>query len=355
MKIAVYAIAKNEVAHVARFVESVLEVDHILVVDTGSTDGTLDALRTYSNVTVAQCHLSPFSFDIARNVALSLIPSDVDICVAMDMDEVMLPGWRTALESVWTQGTTRAWYDFIAAEDEHGNPTCTFRRNLAHARNGYRWKWPIHECLMPCAGTVEQTVYVPGMTCVHRPDPSKKRGWYLDRLGAAVQDEPHDARLCFYHARELMYAGMTDASCAEFRRYLTLPGATYLAERGEAFRLLARQTPNAQEKIPLLQQAVMLDPRRRDGWVDLAAAYRVHGQWMLGRFAALQALAITDRMSGFMTYGEAWGAKPYDELSLCLWYDGDEDGARDALRCALEYEPENPRLLENARLMGVTV
>lgn len=40
MKLAVYAIAKNEAQHVARWYESVKDADEIVVLDTGSTDGT---------------------------------------------------------------------------------------------------------------------------------------------------------------------------------------------------------------------------------------------------------------------------------------------------------------------------
>ena len=45
MKIAVYAISKNEEQFVKRFCESAKEADLILIADTGSTDGTVEVAK----------------------------------------------------------------------------------------------------------------------------------------------------------------------------------------------------------------------------------------------------------------------------------------------------------------------
>ena len=37
---------------------------------------------------------------------MALIPADVDVCLTMDMDEFLAPGWRPKLEAVWTPETT---------------------------------------------------------------------------------------------------------------------------------------------------------------------------------------------------------------------------------------------------------
>ena len=45
MKIAVYAICKNESKFVDRFMDSVSEADDVFILDTGSTDDTIDKLK----------------------------------------------------------------------------------------------------------------------------------------------------------------------------------------------------------------------------------------------------------------------------------------------------------------------
>jgi glycosyltransferase involved in cell wall biosynthesis len=46
MKIAVYAIALNEEKFARRFIASCPEADHVLIADTGSTDGTAQRLKS---------------------------------------------------------------------------------------------------------------------------------------------------------------------------------------------------------------------------------------------------------------------------------------------------------------------
>lgn len=45
MKICVYAISKNEEKFVKRWYESMKEADEVFVLDTGSSDNTVDELR----------------------------------------------------------------------------------------------------------------------------------------------------------------------------------------------------------------------------------------------------------------------------------------------------------------------
>ena len=97
MKICVYAISKNEEKYVSRWVKSMKEADEIYVLDTGSTDNTVNKLQELG-VNVTQKIITPWRFDIARNESLNLVPKNTDICVCTDLDEVFEPGWRKKLE-----------------------------------------------------------------------------------------------------------------------------------------------------------------------------------------------------------------------------------------------------------------
>ena len=100
-KICIYAIARNEEQFVDRFCDAAAEADYIAVLDTGSTDRTVEKLSD-RGVIVRQTTIEPWRFDVARNLSLLLIPRDTDLCVCVDLDEVLLPGWRAALEKAWT-------------------------------------------------------------------------------------------------------------------------------------------------------------------------------------------------------------------------------------------------------------
>ncbi len=45
----------------------------------------------------------PFRFDHSRNHCLEQIPDDVDICVSLDLDDVIEKGWRMKLEKAWSE------------------------------------------------------------------------------------------------------------------------------------------------------------------------------------------------------------------------------------------------------------
>jgi len=98
MKICVYAIAKNEEQFVDRWMDSMREADWVCVLDTGSTDRTVEKLADRGAV-VRQEAVSPWRFDAARNRSMELIPPSTDVCVCTDLDEVFRPGWRKS----WTK------------------------------------------------------------------------------------------------------------------------------------------------------------------------------------------------------------------------------------------------------------
>jgi glycosyltransferase involved in cell wall biosynthesis len=88
MKVAVYTISLNEAKFIKRWAKSAADADYLFVLDTGSTDDSLDILRRLK-IPHKQAIVRPWRFDIARNTALSLLPEDIDYCVSLDMDEVL--------------------------------------------------------------------------------------------------------------------------------------------------------------------------------------------------------------------------------------------------------------------------
>ena len=112
MKIVVYAICKDEEKFVDRWVASMSEADKIVVLDTGSSDRTVEMLKA-RGVEVTCEEIKPWRFDTARNRSLELVDDDADICVCTDLDEVFHPGWRELLEKAWKKGAAIAKYRYV--------------------------------------------------------------------------------------------------------------------------------------------------------------------------------------------------------------------------------------------------
>jgi glycosyltransferase involved in cell wall biosynthesis len=173
MRIAVYAIALDEEKHVGRFLQTAREADVIVVADTGSTDKTVPMLRA-GGATVYQIKISPWRFDDARNAALALVPADIEVCVSLDLDEMMAPGWRELLEKAWTTETTHAEYRHVSSHYKGGRPAAEMIGSQIHLRHGYRWRNLIHETVVPDRIKAKAT-RIPGMVRSHFPDVGKSR------------------------------------------------------------------------------------------------------------------------------------------------------------------------------------
>ena len=77
-KVCVYAICKNEAQFVDRWMDSMSEADSVVVLDTGSTDDTVEKLRRRGAQVTVEI-ISPWRFDTARNRSLELAPPNADL------------------------------------------------------------------------------------------------------------------------------------------------------------------------------------------------------------------------------------------------------------------------------------
>ena len=172
-KVCVYAICKNEAKFVRRWMDSMREADWVVVLDTGSDDGTPQMLRELG-AQVTEEVISPWRFDVARNRSLELVPEEADICVCTDLDEILRPGWRAALEAAWTENTRRARYRYTWNFNPDGSEGVVFWTDKIHARHGFRWVHPVHEVLEYERPDYE-TVLAEGVQLDHRADIAGKQ------------------------------------------------------------------------------------------------------------------------------------------------------------------------------------
>lgn len=344
MRVAVYSIARNEEQFVDRWAASAQGADHLAILDTGSTDATIE-LAEAAGVTAHSAHFHPWRFDHARNAALALLPDDVDLCVALDLDEILLPGWRQQLEVAWQQGITRPRYRYVWSWRPDGSPGLVYGGEKIHARHGYRWRHPVHEVLVPDDG-VEVTGWV-DLEIHHHPDPGKPRTQYLPLLRLAVEEDPDDDRNAFYYARELLFAGQLQEAGQQFARHLSLPSARWAPERAASMRYLAT-IPGWGEERWLLRAAAEC-PDRREPWVDLAGQYYRTAQWAACYAAATRALQIVEQPLEYLCEPHAWGATPHDYAAIAAHWLGLPAEAIGHGERAAELEPDDPRLTENLR------
>ena len=343
MRIGIYALAKNEEQHALDWADSCDGADVVVVTDTGSTDTTPQRLRA-AGVTVMTGNVIPWRWDDAHNLSLYHLPDDVDVCVRLDLDERLQPGWRQAIERAWVPPVNQLRYRYVWGWRAPGVPGLTFLSDRVHARHGFRWTAPTHEGLVCWTGEKVQAV-ADGLEIHHHRTPGKRHKTDLELLRVAVREAPQDARAWWYLAREQEWAG-DPAAAATFAHYLSMPGC--YTERAYAYRALYRLT--GEEKH--LHRSAYEAKGEPDGWQQLAWVNYQRQSWR----ECLTFAEVAIQATGEPTHATDPDArtKAYDLAAVAAWNMGLRPQALRYAREAAAQCPQDERLLNNVRLMEAT-
>jgi len=341
MRVSVCMIVRNEEALLATAVESTRGLaDEVVIVDTGSEDGTVALARELGAVVVEGA--DRMHKGAARNLGLDAAAGDW--VVVLDADERIADaaGVRGFLEG----SDAQAAYIRLAYVNDAGQPTLSYQQMRCWRRGTYRYKYRAHEVPVPVDGWGElaHTEFV----WEHRPprDRTWKKEYTLRRLLMDVEENPGDTRPLYYLGRQQMYNSNYREAITVLRQYLDTPGKR---DRADAWHCLAKcygALGDKPEQIKALHQACAEYPMRRDWWGSLAELYHADGQDTLA--AGLLKLALEIPMpAGSYTSHHWYGAHIHDLLARCLWklkrYD---EGCEHAKR-AVELQPGDSRLQKN--------
>ena len=352
MKAAIYTIALNERQFVDRWYESAKDADYLLIADTGSTDGTVQRARELG-INVVEIVVKPWRFDDARNAALAALPEDIDMCVSLDMDELITPGWKDVLTEAWDRGINRPRYKHIWSFNEDGTPGLEFSYDHIHGRKGFRWRHPVHECIYNYGDVEEKQEWLSGIETHHHPDPTKSRSQYLPLLAMSVKEDPYNDRNAFYYGRELYFYGRYQEAAVELKRHLELPTAAWPPERAASMRFIGKSLP-AEAEI-WFHKAIQEAPGRREPYVDLAAVYYGRQDWEKCLEASESALSIKEKPLEYLCEAESWGERPHDYASISAYWLGDYSNALYHVGEAIKINPTDERLRNNLRLVQIAL
>lgn len=340
MKIAVYAIALNEAKHVDRWMDSCKGADIVCVADTGSTDGTQEMLRKRGAM-VTDISVQPFRFDVARNTSLALVPTDVDICLISDLDEIIEPGFFDKVREQWVDGSNRGWIGL-----DTGN---IWAGDRLHSRHGFVWKYPCHEIAVPSMGTQVVPCTIEAVVR-HEPDNTKSRGQYLHQLEMGHKELPYDDRMIVYLAREYHFKGMWQ-QVIDTGLKLDKLDIGWAPERAQTWRGIGHaycQLGDDVEGLRWLQRGVQEAPLDLEAWFPLAFFYYERQQWQECFDAAVKVTEISpDEGVGHYIADASMQWRMYDLLSIACWNLGKKGSAKKYARTAMELNPDDERLVKN--------
>jgi len=339
VKIAVYAIAKNEAKHVKQWVDATTGADVRIVLDTGSEDNTYDLLQKYP-VEAHRATLSDFRFDVARNMALNLVPSDVDICISLDMDEVPDPDFFDKLRQAWKPDTGRAWVMWDTGNIWANN-------NRIHARHNYKWRYPCHEIIEPIDKSLDKLIIVESLV-THKPDNDKPRNSYLSLLELGHAEDPTNHRMIVYLAREYYFKSMWQELINVGKKLENIPG--WNVERAQTWRGMGEaycKLGNEREGLYWYQRNVEEAPLDLEAWMPLAFYYYERKMWNHCYQAAIQVTKIPNESYNHYVADQSMPWRMYDLLTIACWNLGKKGSAKKYARKAVELNPEDERLVNN--------
>jgi glycosyltransferase involved in cell wall biosynthesis len=355
-KICVYAICKNESQFVDKWYESMKEADEIIVLDTGSTDDTVEQLKKYSDIKVFQKTYIPWRFDTPRNDAMDYASDDVDIFISTDLDEILEPGWADILRKNWDPAIhTRAEYTYAWSHTESGDPARVFTYNKVHNRE-WRWSFPVHELLTrngSCDYSYEEALHdTQGMYLHHYPDPSKSRSSYLSLLELRKEEHPDDdfyGKLYLTH--EYYYQGLYQ-KCVDFIRGFMIPNidkydnleqANIYLFLGDAYAALGEYD----SAVGAWLQSIQINRGYRDPYLKLAEHYNNIGLYHVALGYVQEAEKSSIRYYNWLEQDTSWNVAPNDIKALAYYYLGKYKTAYGYGKVALQYAPSDSRLQAN--------
>jgi tetratricopeptide (TPR) repeat protein len=348
-------IVKDEEKTLARTLASAKPfIDRWVILDTGSTDGTRDVLRSALAGVPGALHEEPFvDFSTSRNRALDLAGEETEFVLWLDADDELQGG--EALRAFLEQERTRrgpdreAYYARVDVGMRFDSP------RLLRCSAQWRFQGVVHEILTH-PERPPPVHRVPDVVIRHRPDEGacerSRRRWERDAvlLEKAVAAAPTDTRSAFYLAQTYLWLERCEAAEAAFRHRIALGG--WAEEVYESRMALARIAaglgrPWAEVEHRYLE-AHASAPHRAEPLHAIAEHYDACGQHALTFLFARRGyelpLPVQDAL---FVDEEVYLWKMADLVGTSGFWVGEHAIGEAAARRALERRPDDARLARN--------
>ncbi len=325
--------------------------DEIIIVDTGSVDGTRRIAAAYTDKVVPYVWQDDFA--AARNYSFSLAGGDYILWLDAD-DRIAEEDRRRllALKAELGPPVSGGVLPYCLAEDPAGRPLIADRRlRLVSRESGCRWTGRGHEVLeFPREGEIRNA---DAMIRHTRPEGHTRRN--LRILRRWIAEEPGvTGRRLFWYANLCYERGKYGLAAQGYRKLLQEPSG-YREDRLIAcFRLAdcCRRLGDARSRLDSLLGSFHYGPPQADFCCQLGEWFEERGDWGTAAYWYTQAIAVRGLDTGLRPVSPAalsW--LPHVRLTAVSLRLGDGRTAFRHNELALHYLPDDQGLLANrARL-----
>ena len=214
MTLSVCLIVKNEREVLGRCLNCALKfADEIIVVDTGSTDETVEEAKRFTQDIYFFEWCDDFS--AARNFALD--KANCDYVMWLDADDVITDENCKKIKELIKNADFDASYLLYAAATDGDQPTFEYYRERIFKRsNNFRFEGAVHEAVSP-SGKIVYSDAVIFHKKVKEGEPLRNLRIYQKQIARGIF---LDERSKFYYGRELLFNGMYRESIAVLENFL---------------------------------------------------------------------------------------------------------------------------------------
>ena len=316
-------IVKDEAPVIRRCLDSVRAfIDHWVIVDTGSTDGTQDIIREHLADIPGTLYERPWkNFGHNRSEALELARDTADYTFVIDADDELsapngLPPIDPAVDA----------YDIVLE-----GVGISFPRTLIVAnRHPWRYEGVLHEYITTDGTTRREAML--GVRILERREGARSRNvsarekYFKDAvtLETALRDEPDNARYVFYLAQSYRDAGLRDDARRTYERRAQMGGwdEEVFYSLLEIARLSLALGNDPATVVHRYLMAFQHRPTRIEPLVELARYHRAREEWALALLMSERAIGVemtSDRLFVSVPYWR-WGA--LDEYAIAAYWCG---------------------------------
>lgn len=335
--LSVTLICKNEQDNLTRLLPMLKFADEIVVVDTGSTDNTLQVAKSYTDKVYDFTWCDDFSK--ARNYAIK--QATCDYVMWLDADDVLPQTTQQALKA-WKLAPDRADVYYVKYTMNSAFPFWFWRERIVKRCKQCRFKGFIHETISPFGATEYLNCEI-----LHCPSASHERRNLRIYERALAENRRFSLRDKFYYAKTLLECGQINAALPLVLKFARNKRANSI-DRVEGYAILANNALFKEQTdvaLGFLAESVKLLPPNGEICCLFGQCYMQKRSYLYASQWYAYALS-SNSQSGFVN---EYYVKflPNVQLSVCLWYLGDKQAAARYHNVAKSVAPNNPTVLTN--------
>ena len=318
--------------------------DEIIVVDTGSTDATVEEAKKYTDDVYFFKWCDDFS--AARNFAFE--KATCDFVMWIDADDVVTEeNCRKIKKLIQKNDFDMAFLLYVTAYNGTKPSFFYYRERIMRRKMNYRFAGVVHEAICPYGKIIYSDAEIQHKK-IKEGDPLRNLTILQKQISKGVE---LDERSEFYYGRELLFNGMYRESATVLEHFLTRDG--WIENKIEACLNLYRaysalnDTKRAYKSV---LRSFIFAPPRSEACCILGAKFFEEGDSRSAIYwyeAALNCSA--DAKSGGFYNAEYGGFIP--NMQLCVLYDriGETEKACAFNEAAGKIKPDNENYLNNKR------